>query len=314
MSVRVAAAQDDAWRDRASLAGGPHLSDFINIWVETAVDNLEPAIAYNSLHEEYLVVYQNTWGASGQDIDGERVRASDGTALGWVNIAAGAGFRSFPDVASCAASNFYLIAYTFQPNSAADPGDVLGKVTSWNMGYISPEIPICDDANDQGQVAVAASENEYLAVWEDSASATTTEVYARRLGDDGTLLGPGGGFWIAGAPGRHDGVPSVAHGSGVGYLVVWQRVISTWNFDVFGRYAMPGLDIGVGSEFAFDDDNIAQMYPAVACATNGDCLMAEEDNNSLSGDFEIRGRLAMVHIFSDGFESGNLTAWSVAVP
>lgn len=35
------------------------------------------------------------------------------------------------------------------------------------------------------------------------------------------------------------------------------------------------------------------MQPAVACATNGDCLMAEEDNNSVGGDFEIRGRLAM---------------------
>ncbi|MDY6876043.1 MAG: hypothetical protein SWK90_07590 [Chloroflexota bacterium] len=257
-----------------------------------------PAVAYNSDADEYLVVYQNTWGGGGQDVDAERVRASDGTALGWVNIAAGAGYRSFPDVAYCPASNYYLIAYTFQPSSVTDPGDIYGKVASWNIGYLSSEIHICDDINDQGTVAVAGSAEEYLAVWEDSPSGSTTEMYARRLSADGTPQGPGGGFWITGSPGRYDEAPSVAHGSGYGYLIAWQRFISPGNYDVYGRYAMPGRDSGAGGEFALDNDVAAQMYPAVACATNGDCLMAEEDSNSAGGDFEIRGRLVWpYHVF-----------------
>ena len=41
----------------------------------------------------------------------------------------------------------------------------------------------------------------------------------------------------------------------------------------------------------------AQTQPAVACATNGDCLMAEEDN-APGSDFEIRGRLVMpYHVY-----------------
>ena len=251
-----------------------------------------PAVTYNSDAGEYLVVYQNTWAGGGRDVDAERVRASDGTPLGWVNIAAGAGFRSLPDVAYCAASNYYLIAYTFRSSSVTAPGDVYGKVASWNLGYLSPEIHICDDPNDQGEVAVAASAEEYLAVWEDSPSGATTELYARRLSADGTPRGPGGGFWITGGPGRHDGAPSVAYGPGYGYLIAWHRFISAGNYDVYGRYAMPSRDGGAGAEFALDDDVVAQKHPAVACATNGNCLITEEDNNSVGGDFEIRGRLA----------------------
>ncbi len=283
----------DIWARRVKWDGSWMSSEFAI--GRTSDKQHHPAVAYNSDADEYLVVYQNTWAGGGQDVDAERVRAGDGTALGWVNIAAGAGFRSFPDVAYCAASNYYLIAYTFQPSSVTDPGDVYGKVTSWNMGYLSSETHICDDANDQGTVAVAASAEEYLAVWEDSPSGSTTELYARRLSNDGTPQGPGGGFWITGSPGRHDEAPSVAHGPGYGYLIAWQRFISPGNYDVYGRYAMPSRDSGAGGEFALDNDVAAQMYPAVACATNGDCLMAEEDNNSVGGDSEIRGRLTMPH-------------------
>jgi hypothetical protein len=254
-----------------------------------------PAVAYNSHVDEYLVVYQNTWAGGGQDIDAERVRASDGTPLGWVNIAAGTGLRSFPDVAHNAISNHYLIAYTFRPSSVLDPGDIYGKTASWNFDDIGPEHHICDDVNDQRTVSVAAAGEEFLAVWEDSPSATTTELYARRLDPFGTPLGPAGGYWITGNPGRHDTAPSVAASAGHRYLIVWQRFMGGLDYNVYGRYAVPGRDYGAGSEFAFDNDVRAQMAPAVACANHVGCLMAEEDSNSTGGDFEIRGRLAWLY-------------------
>lgn len=278
----------DIWARRVNWNGSWMSSEFA--LGRKSDDQHHPAVAYNPDADEYLVVYQNTWAGGGQDIDAERVQASDGTPLGWVNIVAGAGFRSFPDVAHCPASNFYLIAYTYR-SSALGSGDVYGKVASWHIGYLSPEIHICDDTNNQGTVAVAASADEYLAVWEDAPNTSTTEIYARRLAADGTPLGPGGGFWITGNPGRHDYAPSVAYGGGYGYLIAWERFIGGLDYNVYGRYAMPGWDYGAGPEFALDNDVRAQMAPAVACATNGDCLMTEEDNNSAGGDFEIRGRL-----------------------
>jgi len=289
---------NDIWARRIKWNGSdlnlPQYQEFA-IGRQTDAQNY-PAVAYNSDAGEYLVVYQNTWLGGGKDIDAERVRASDGAALGWVNIAAGGGYRSFPDVAYNAVSKYYMIAYTFRSNTPINPGDIYGKAVSWNIGYLSSEHHICDDPNDQDNVVVAASGGEFLAVWEDSSSLTTTELYARRLGPIGTPLGPGGGFWITGSPGRYDFAPSVAGGSGHDYLVVWVRFMGGIDYNIYGRFARPGLDIGVGSEFALDNDVKAQMAPAVACASNVHCLMAEEDNNSVGGDFEIRGRLVWPYI------------------
>jgi hypothetical protein len=261
---------------------------------DTSGKQHNPAVTYNPNADEYLVVWQNSWDGS-HDIDARRVRASDGASPSWANIVAGAGYRSFPDVAHCPASNLYLIAYTYRPSSVSDPGDTYGKVASWNLGELSPEIHVCDDSNNQGRVAVVASANEYLAVWEDAPSVSTTEIYARRLSADGTPLGPASGFWITGAPSRHDSIPSVAHGGGYGYFIAWQRYMGGLDFNVYGRYAMPGWDYGAGPEFTLDGDTQAQMAPAVACNTVGDCMMAEEDNNSAGGDFEIRGRLVWLY-------------------
>jgi hypothetical protein len=251
----------------------------------------KPAVVYNGQANEYLVVYQNTWAGGGQDIDAERVLASDGTPLGWVNIAAGTGYRSSPDVAYNPTSNRYLIAYTFRPTSVLDSGDIYGKVATWNIGNLSSEIHICDDANDQNSVALASSAEEFLSVWADAPSASTTEIYARRVGAYGAPQGPSGGFWITGSPGRHDNAPDVATGNGRGYLITWQRFEGGLNWDVYGRYTTPGQDNASDAEFPLDNDVKTQMYPVVACTNEGKCLMAEEDSNTAGGDFDIRGRL-----------------------
>ena len=260
---------------------------------------IRPAVAYNPNAKEYLVVYENLWGGGGSsDIDAERVRASDGHHFGWVNIHSGAGqFRRAPDVAYNPASNLYLIAYQLHSTSMLNKGDIVGKVASPNLGDLSPEIPICTDANDQQSVSVASSMGEFIAVWEDSPTTTTTEIYARRLADDGTPLGPAGGFWITGAPNRYDEAPDVAYGGGR-YLIIWHRFMGGLDFNVYGRYAAPGTDNGLGSEITFDNDPGAQMNPTVACNPIGNCIMTEEDNSGPGGDFDIQGRLLWIyHIY-----------------
>jgi hypothetical protein len=255
-------------------------------------DQANPAVAYNDQADEYIVVYENRWGDT-RDIDAQRVRASDGGLLSWRNIATGAGeLRHHPDVAYSPGNDYYLITYWFQLSSSVNPGDVLGKVTSSNMSYLSGEIDICVDSNDQRYPAVVGTEDEFLVVWEDSSSHTTADIYARRIASDGIPLGPPGGFWITGSPGISNGSPHAAAGSVSGYLITWYRYISGTNWDVFARFVMPGDDIGNSSEFVIDDNPNTQWDPASACSSAGDCLVVEQDNYvSAGGDFEIRGRM-----------------------
>jgi len=277
----------DLYARRVSWNGG-WMSNEIAINLE-ADKQWNPAVAYNSQNDEYLVVYENWWAGGLRDIAAQRVKASDGSLLSWRNIATGTGQeRVFPDVAYNEARNEYLIAYTFDVGSN---GNIYGKVASANLGTLSSEIHICDDAYDQDFPAVAAGPDEYLVVWEDGAWGTNDyDIFARRVSGDGTPQGPAGGFSIAKATANLHVDPDVAYGAGYGYLVAWRYYDSgSSGQDVYGRYVMPGQDSAAGDEFAIDGDSNSQANPAIACASSGDCLVVEEDNWP-SGDYEIRGR------------------------
>jgi len=137
-------------------------------------DQVNPAVAYNYLADEYLVVYENRWFDT-KDIDAQRVRASDGAVQSWRNIATGQGeFRHFPDVASSPGDDHYLITYWYQPGNSTDPGDVKGKVISANMSTLSGEIDICVNAKDQRFPTVDSSSDEFLVAWEENQDNLTT--------------------------------------------------------------------------------------------------------------------------------------------
>ncbi|MGD2155634.1 MAG: hypothetical protein PVG32_02080, partial [Anaerolineales bacterium] len=92
----------------------PQLGAFINIWLEVGVGNFEPAVAYNSLRDEYLVVWSNTRaGGATKDIYARRVRG-DGTLLSYWTITHNANFHNYePDVAYSPLQDEYLVVWTY---------------------------------------------------------------------------------------------------------------------------------------------------------------------------------------------------------
>jgi hypothetical protein len=72
-------------------------------------DRYKPAVAYNYIHHEYLVVWHNTWPGGHRDIYAQRVSES-GKLLGpWFAISAGSNDRLQPAVAYNATNDEYLI-------------------------------------------------------------------------------------------------------------------------------------------------------------------------------------------------------------
>ncbi len=87
------------------------LSPFINIWLDD-VDNHSPAVAYNSHHDEYLVVWYNDRGPT-RDVFARRVRA-DGTLLSSFTITHNANFWNYnPDLAYSPKHDEYLVVWTY---------------------------------------------------------------------------------------------------------------------------------------------------------------------------------------------------------
>ncbi len=246
-----------------------------------------PAVAYNRTYDEFLVTWDEEQGIGGwHDIWAQRINAADWSSEpGPVCIATGDSLhRRQPDVAYNAARNEYLIAYTREDTD----GDVFGKVV--DAGLTDPlsiaEFALVWNTNLQGDVALAAGQDEYLAVWQDGPFPYWRTIYARRVTGAGTTPSPA--FLIAEHTNEVCAGPDVAYGRGYGYLVTWYHDASATP-NTYGRYVMPGQSTPAGEEFAIDLDPGAQIDPAVACTPSGDCLFVESDNSG-SPDYEINGR------------------------
>ena len=288
---------NDIWARRVAWDGS-WTSGEIPIRTESGYQH-DPAVAYNSQADEYLVVYQNTWASGLQDIAAQRVRASDGGLLSWCNIATAPPTepderRSAPDVAYNFARNGYLITYTYRP-SDSDPGDVYGKVTSGNMGELSEEIHICDTPVSQEYHAVAAGPDEYLVTWTNRfTSEAKDDICARRVSGDGVPEGLAEGFPIAEGA-AYQMLPAVAYGEGYGYLIAWRRIVGTpggWHTQ--GRYVMPGHDWPVGEGFEVSDTESFDTGEDVACAPSGSCFVVM-DNIFDGTDYDVQGRMVSPH-------------------
>ena len=252
-----------------------------------------PAVAYNIAHDEFLVVYENWVDASGytRDIEAIRIDASTWTQQSGRNIATGAGeFRTAPDVAYDPSQNSYLIAYTYQSSSSAD-GDILATLCSYDLSTLSSEIEVIYNTYEQNSVALAAADNEYLAVWQDGPNNGYRTIYARRVGGDGSL--PTSPFLIDGVTDKIMGEPAVAYGHACGYMILWEYdTEGPTDYDLMANYVMPNSNQLEVATFPMDDTALSQHFPAVACSPGGKCLMVEEDvaNFNIYGRFALRKR------------------------
>jgi hypothetical protein len=275
-----------------------------------------PDVAYNQFDDEYLVVYHNHWGGGLEDVAAQRIRASDGAFLSWANIATGSVDRHYPHVAYFAETNSFLIAYTL------DQKGIYAKVASANLAGVSvaPEIVIRFDPGLPGLVisfplGVAAGPGGYLVAWQEKSSFTS--VRARRVNPAGEPLGPADGFLVSDSMSAWSWGDTVGASSGLygNFVLAWAADLPTFD-DVEGAVVGPDADVVSAGPLIVSNEAHNQTSPALDCAASGACLVAyrDDDSQGAQADFDVRARLFRPVVFSDRFETGNLSPWSSSVP
>jgi hypothetical protein len=245
----------------------PPLSNpFIDIKVDD-VNNYNPAVAYNSKHDEYLVVWENDRGAT-RDIYAQRV-AGDGTLKSWFTIVHNANqWNYLPDVAYNPILDEYLIVYTYQIST--DDYDIYARRVKWNGADLDQppyqEFYINVDIGKQWYPAVTfnSQENEYLVVYENYWSGTLRDIDAQRVrASDGQLLGPASGYNIATGANTIRRLPDVAYNEARNeYLIAYTYQHPT-NGDIYGKIA--SFNFGtLSSEIHLVDNVIDQDGVALA--------------------------------------------------
>ncbi len=279
------------------------------IAISDEVDDQErTVVVFNPNHDEYLVVFQNSWSGGGIDVAAQRVDG-DGSLLSWANIAAGgAAFRFHPTATFHPGLDQYLIAYTVN-EAPTWHHQLRGKVAASDLAGVStaPEVVIFDNPSDNAvSPAVAAGGEGYIAQF-----TLPITPFAIRLGSDGSPVGSTNPFQLGVAVGNMASTPTranaVAPTETVGYVSLWHDILYP-DGDVHARVVSPFADSLLTGQLPVAVGPGHEEQVALACAPWGTCLVAYQN------DANVVGRVLRFNLFGDGFESGDFAAWPVHLP
>jgi len=211
-----------------------------------AVTVTQPAIAYNSAANEYLVVFVYRAAPTNQDIYGQRVLPNGATSGAAFPICGNADDQSNPDVAYNADDGEYLVVWYDERNGGPKPWDIYGQrvTASGTVTVTGGPIAISIAAGDQYDPSVTwnSDADEYLVAWRDGRDFDSNgyDIYGQRVLASGAL-GEEGEIGIATAAGTQT-APHVNYIATLGrYFVTWaddrDATPSTW--DIFGQNVNP---------------------------------------------------------------------------
>ena len=232
-----------------------------------------PDVAYNSQHNEYLVVWDDR-DLYPFSVSGRRVAASGwfpGEVFNVVNCNKADTYCGLPAVDYASAADRYLVIYEYGNSfgwiqygiaaraftSDGSPDGTAFDVRPYGSGTIITGFDL----------AYNRTRNEFLVVWSEVVG-TTFAILGRRVKMTGGAGTVGDIFTIASTPPLDNIYPAVAAlplPAGVGqYLVAWQSVYSTSDSDIYAqRVAGDGSGL-VGSPIIISNPVTDQGTPAVA--------------------------------------------------
>jgi len=225
-----------------------------------------PAIAYNSVHDEYLVVWHNEWPSGHRDIYARRV-SSSGKLLSWFAVSAGTNDHLQPDVVYNATNDEYLVVWMYDVNGDGSVYDIWGRIVAWNGAYQKPEFQIITWPNRSFWTPKAAWNkfyNEYMVVWNavDATTTVPTDIAHAIFNSNGIKQH---GAVIATADLPHQVDITYNHAT-TEYLVVWRRMQAPADGDILAARlgGFSGEKINPPGVITVSNTAQDQLRPAVA--------------------------------------------------
>lgn len=260
-------------------------------------ERFQPAVAYNHVHGEYLVVWQNTWPGGSRDIYARRV-SDTGQVLSWFCVTTGLNDRAQPAVAYNASNDEYLVVW--MQEAAPDVYEIWGRIIPWNAPGVNPDFLIISWVNRSfwtPKVAWNSFRNEYLVVWNAFDTTigfppgTANDIAGYRMSASGVVQDPGFPLIIAfgSEPHQVDVAYNVAMDEYFFVFVITHTQVTTGN-DIYGRrVSWNGTPVNPPGLIPICEIEKNQNAPAVA--TNGqDRYMVVWEHAYSSADTDIYGR------------------------
>ncbi len=223
-------------------------------------NQVHPQLAYNSIEDEYLMVW-----SSGGNIFAQRLSKEGQSNPPVITITTARGRQDWPAVAFDPQQNRYLVVWDDDRNAAFTGHDLFGRFFEHSGSPVGPEFPVMVLPASQRQPRLAFNPDrmEYLLVWTDNRNAIATgqDIFGQLLRENG--LPRGGSFSVSTAPADQTD-PAVGYSSRTNdYLVFWSdnRVPDSKN--LFGQRVAPPNRIGAEIN-SMVDNNSNQFAPSLS--------------------------------------------------
>ena len=255
-------------------------------------DRAQPAVAYDEINDNYLVVWSQDFYGNGTDWD------LYGRLIPWSGpeptmtafpIESNSRSQLVPEVAFALVQQEFLVVWN--NDDGATPLDIEGRRVLLDGTFpFNSVVSVASGATHRTSpdIAYNLARNEYLVTY-DLAGA---DILATRLTAGGVVLA-GGEFAIADWPDA-ESRPAVAacRGGADQYFVAWQSTVSANNNDVFGRFVTGG-GVPDGAPVHFVSFAGDEQQPDVTChAGIAEYLVVwEHQYSNTTGPFGIDGQL-----------------------
>jgi hypothetical protein len=275
------------------------------VWAGLNDDNFVPAVTYNPVQDEFLVVWQHWAGGAATEIYAQRVARNGALVGGTISVAVGLAstLPIPPAVAFAPVYQGYLVVYP-RPKSVSE-FEIVGRWVAWD-GTVNPtEVIIADGvgSREAPDVAYNPIDDEFLVVWEAVWPGGARDIYARRL-NGGTLASLSWANVSTGAEFRT--YPHVAFDhSSRHYLITYNR----WSpeFHVVAKLAVASLlGVSVAPEIEVCATSDDAMGNDVASA-NGEFLVVWTHQEFGTSNVDIRAR----RVSNGGVPQGAATGFVV---
>ncbi len=259
---------------------------------------MNPSVAYDPVHDRYLVVFAyGTWGdGSDWDVYGRFIPWNGPDAgLAVFSICDWTSNQRRPVVAYGSTQEEFLVTWTNAPSG--QPTYISARrVFADGSGFPANPFLVSSGPEDRDfqDVSYNQARNEYLVTWDVVKSGTGVDIYGVRLSATGSALTGGdpavtGEFPIAGWPAVEEFPKVAACARADQYLVAWQSDQDTGGTD-FAIYARYLSGDGVpGNVYEIVDTVAPQLFVDVACDARGEKYLLAWQDKYVGGEYGIWG-------------------------
>ncbi len=280
-----------AWQDKAAsnntliaarrvTADGVPNATKLLYGVTTLYEHTMPVLVYDPNANHYLLVW---WNSTDANIEGA-ILTPDGLAVGGLLMIANDG--QYPKVAYNSHTFSYLVIYF-------SGGDIYSQPIAGDGSLAGAASIVVDDPPGlhSYELAFDSHDHEYLAVWTDTRNSAELDVFARRVGENGSSLGSV--ITIADAP-EEQYYPVVVYNPNVNqYLVVWYdfRNSVASGGDIYGQRLKGDGSLAEQGNFAISNRPGVQQNPVAAFSTvSNQYLVVWEDGRASDYTYDLYGQ------------------------